>query len=292
MSVTAIASTAAAVVGAAKQAIEAAEAVVEAADRSCVVEVDNMTPESLELTGHSHESGGFAQSPAPRIEPFSPVIMSSHSTDFAQGAVGQAVFRGRDFLLTVKFSNPFVGENHAEIEISGARAGLFQTSATAGGGNTGALFRYTISHPVQDNWRFCGKCHGMFFNGGDQAAMRCPAGDFHLPLGFNFVLPHSVPEEPRAQTNWRFCGKCHGMFFNGGDQANHRCAGGGAHDPLGLVFTLPHDLAPNDALQNSWRFCGTCHGLFFNGGDPANHRCPSGAQHIPLGFDFALPHVK
>ena len=90
----------------------------------------------------------------------------------------------------------------------------------------------------QDQWRFCGKCDGMFFDGSPDKG-RCPAGGAHQANGFNFVLPHDVPETPSAQKNWRFCGKCHGMFFDGFPNKG-RCPGGGAHQANGFNFVLPH----------------------------------------------------
>jgi len=194
--------------------------------------------------------------------------------------------------LTIHFSNPFVGGNHAEVEVSGARAQEFEVSRSAGGGNTGAHFRYVLTHPVQDNWRFCARCHGLFWNGPDQVNHRCPSGEVHLPLGDEFTSVHSVPEGPRIQAGWRFCPRCHGMFFSGGDPSNHRCPAGGLHDAsVGLAFALPHDLPPNGALQTNWRFCTTCHGVFFNGPDRVNHRCAAGGLHDPAGFEFSLPHI-
>lgn len=286
-----IAATAVAAVGAAEKVIEIAGEAIALAERSCVIDIANMTAETFEFGGSSHESGAFGQHPPPRIEPFDNAVMTSQSTAFAQGAVGTMRFNGRDVSLDVDFGNPFVGDNRIDGRLGGGRAGEFQVHTVAGGGNTRARLTCVVTHPIQDNWRFCGKCHGLFFNGPDQQNHRCPAGDFHLPLGFNFVLPHSIAEGPRVQANWRFCGGCHGMFFAGPDQQNHRCPAGGLHNPLGLGFALPHDLPETRSLQANWRFCGGCHGMFFNGPDQQNHRCAAGGLHNPLGFTFALPHV-
>ena len=43
----------------------------------------------------------------------------------------------------------------------------------------------------------------------------CPRGGGHEAAGFNFVLPHNVPQTHLAQTDWRFCHKCVGLFFDG-----------------------------------------------------------------------------
>lgn len=278
------------VVKAAPEVISAVEGALEAFERSCVIEVVNMSPESMEPVGQAHESGAFGQAPA-RIDAFTAGLMSSHSTDFAQGAVGRATFQGRDVTLTIHFSNPFVGDNHAEVEVSGPRAGEFEVASSAGGGNQGARFRYVLTHPVQNNWRFCGRCHGLYWNGPDQVNHRCFSGEVHLPLGLEFIPLHSIPEGPRVQAAWGFCPRCHGMFFTGGERASQRCPAGGLHDAVGLGFALPHDLPANAALQTGWRFCGRCHGMFFNGPDRQNHRCADGGLHDPAGFEFALPHT-
>jgi hypothetical protein len=39
----------------------------------------------------------------------------------------------------------------------------------------------------QFDWRYCGKCHGLFFDGYPDKA-RCPAGEGHKAIGYNFGL--------------------------------------------------------------------------------------------------------
>ena len=46
--------------------------------------------------------------------------------------------------------------------------------------------------PIQDQWRFCDKCFGMFFDGAPNTV--CPAGDRHHAQGFMFTLPFGDPE--------------------------------------------------------------------------------------------------
>lgn len=86
----AVASVAAAVqvVGAIPEAVNALEAALALADRSCVIEVDNMTADSFALASHSHESGASQKPPPARVEPFDNALCSSHSTAVGQGAVG------------------------------------------------------------------------------------------------------------------------------------------------------------------------------------------------------------
>lgn len=139
----------------------------------------------------------------------------------------------------------------------------------------------------QPNWRFCQKCVGMFFDGRPDKG-RCPVGGGHEAFGFNFALPHDVPETPGTQHNWRFCQKCAGMFFDGRPDKGS-CPAGGAHQASGFNFVLPHDVPETPGTQHNWRFCHKCVGLFFDG-RPGKGRCPGGGAHEASGFNFVLAH--
>ncbi len=54
---------------------------------------------------------------------------------------------------------------------------------------------YTQKHSQQE-WRFCGKCYALFYNGYSKKG-RCPAGSGqeHAAHGWNFALPHDLPAE-------------------------------------------------------------------------------------------------
>ena len=79
----------------------------------------------------------------------------------------------------------------------------------------------------QNQWRFCEKCHSMFFDGFGKKGV-CAAGGAHQAQGFNFSLPHDVAPTANAQKDWRFCDKCFEMFFDG-IQGGGRCPAGGGH---------------------------------------------------------------
>ena len=96
--------------------------------------------------------------------------------------------------------------------------------------------------PIQHDWRFCGKCHCMFFDGGS-----CVGGGDHAAMGFNFALPHDVPPSDHAKKEWRFCGKCYSMFFDGFENKG-RCAGGCCFDAIAFNFVYTHDVPP--AVRN------------------------------------------
>ena len=140
---------------------------------------------------------------------------------------------------------------------------------------------------VQTQWRYCDKCHAMFFDGYADKG-HCPAGGGHQAQGFMFGLPHDIPGTPTAQDNWRYCGKCHSMFYDGFADKGH-CAAGGGHAASGFMFILPHDIPGTATAQNNWRYCGKCHAMFYDGyADKGS--CPAGGGHAASGFMFLLPH--
>jgi hypothetical protein len=138
---------------------------------------------------------------------------------------------------------------------------------------------------VQDNWRYCEKCHVMFFDGYSNKGS-CAAGGGHAAQGFMFVLSYAIPESDHAQAHWRYCEKCHAMFFNGYPIAGV-CPAGGAHTAQGYKFVLWHDAKPPETAQTSWRYCEKCHVMFYNGYSDKG-RCPAGDGHKAQGFNFIL----
>ncbi|MBL1105335.1 CAP domain-containing protein [Streptomyces sp. 5-8] len=140
---------------------------------------------------------------------------------------------------------------------------------------------------VQADWRYCGKCQGMFFDGYPLKGA-CPRPVGHKAVGYNFVLPHDVAGTPTAQNAWRYCVKCHGMFYDGYAQKG-ACPGGGGHQAAGYDFVLPHDVAGTPTAQNAWRYCVKCHGMFYDG-YAQKGTCPGGGGHQAAGYDFVLPH--
>lgn len=141
---------------------------------------------------------------------------------------------------------------------------------------------------AQDQWRFCGKCKSIFFNGFPDKGV-CRAGGGHDALGFNFLLNHDIPLPPDAQPDWRFCGKCFTMFFDGSPNKG-ACPAGEGHNAQGSRFVISHDIAPLPNTQNNWRFCRKCFTMFFDGA-PDKGACPTGGGHEAQGFNFVLPHL-
>ncbi len=83
----------------------------------------------------------------------------------------------------------------------------------------------------QDNWRFCNKCHALWWNGSDRKGV-CPVdgAEHDGANSWNFDLQANVGNPPGTQDNWRFCNKCFVLWWNGASQKGP-CAAGGDHDP-------------------------------------------------------------
>ncbi|MCX5377811.1 hypothetical protein [Streptomyces sp. NBC_00091] len=116
----------------------------------------------------------------------------------------------------------------------------------AGGGHDSAGYNFNLPHDVpatsraQRDWRFCSKCYGLFFHGYPTSSGVCPAGGGgHALAGYDFVLPHDIPQTANTQRDWRFCRKCYGLFF-WGYPTNGSCPAGGGHFAAGYDFVLPY----------------------------------------------------
>ena len=87
---------------------------------------------------------------------------------------------------------------------------------------------------VQNNWRWCKKCSGLFFDSGSRI---CAAGAAHdaSASGSYELNNDAVPGANEqglsdAQDNWRWCSKCSGLHFGSGASV---CPAGGAHSSDG-----------------------------------------------------------
>lgn len=142
---------------------------------------------------------------------------------------------------------------------------------------------------IQNNWRYCTKCHGMFFDGYPKKNT-CPKdrGD-HTAAGYNFRIDHDTAKKAAAQRqfDWRFCNKCQVMFFNG-YPTKGRCAAGGAHVAQGYMFGLNFK-PPGGWQQNKWRFCNKCMALFYDG-YPDKGACGAGGAHVGQGYEFYVSY--
>ncbi|MFI7578705.1 hypothetical protein [Micromonospora sp. NPDC049497] len=149
---------------------------------------------------------------------------------------------------------------------------------------------YTMTFAARNRgqaaWRFCGKCHTMFFDGFEGKGL-CPAGDGHGAVGWMYYLPHDHAGPDGGQDQWRFCDRCNAMFYNGFGGGGV-CPVGGGHNAAGYMFFLPHD--HGGAGQDQWRFCGKCRVMFYNG-YPDKGRCAGGGGHDAQGYNFKLDYT-
>jgi hypothetical protein len=146
---------------------------------------------------------------------------------------------------------------------------------------------------VQDNWRICDKCQGLFFGGGIANSL-CPAGGTHgAPArsgSGNYSLAQNIVGDPTHQENWRLCDRCQGLFYGPGI-ANSRCPVGGTHSGRGN-YSLAQNIAADPKRQDGWRWCNRCQGLFFGATVTMSH-CPATGAHSlpPQSGNYSLLHV-
>jgi hypothetical protein len=138
----------------------------------------------------------------------------------------------------------------------------------------------TIVWHVQDGWRWCRRCEGLFF-AGSKTKGACPAqqgGPHADDASGDYVLAHNDPSAP-GQDDWRWCNRCQGLFF-GGNPTNGACPAephNQVHDPTGSGnYTLVHQ-DPAAPGQSGWRWCSTCEGLAWGVDEPG--ACPKGGVH-------------
>ena len=97
---------------------------------------------------------------------------------------------------------------------------------------------YGPGWPGQSDWRYCTKCHVLFFDGFPTKGV-CPVGGGHAAQGYNFTLLHDTTGA--GTRDWRFCNKCDGMFYNGWNEKGI-CPAGGGHVAQGYNFLLDNSV--------------------------------------------------
>jgi kumamolisin len=178
--------------------------------------------------------------------------------------------------------------------------------------------------PVQNNWRWCFKCQGIFYAGLWApnllppppiilAARGEPEPTITVPPGFppNTCLggvcpadhqthnatqsgPYAVVRGVQAgqQGGWRWCHKCQGMFFAGnpsrGPYQGVCPADGKTHDGSQSVHYAAVLGEDNAGQQGGWRLCIKCQGMFF-GLNMSKGVCPADNQPHDPGSD-PVPH--
>jgi hypothetical protein len=189
--------------------------------------------------------------------------------------------------LTIRLYDPnFQNDDSVSMSFSIARPDHTTPVSTSKGGTVWCFFRplYIFSFPPgviqsQSDWRWCHKCQGLFFSGGQSSVGSCPAGGQHEKgVSGNYTLAHNSPIF-LGQSDWRWCYKCQGLFFSGGQSSVGSCPEGGQHEKgVSGNYSLAHN-SPVALGQLDWRWCHKCQGLFFSGGQSSVGSCPAGGQH-------------
>jgi CubicO group peptidase (beta-lactamase class C family) len=153
----------------------------------------------------------------------------------------------------------------------------------------------------QTEWRYCQKCHCLFYNGYPTSGI-CPAGGDHVAQGWNFLLDYDVSERNKDQQfRWFYCPQCFALTWVG-DRTGKRgpCPGPmGYHDWTGFHFGLTYTnetktTPPSGKYQTNWRFCGDCFSLFYDGYDDKGQCTAFGYKHghRAIGWTFHLPYQE
>ena len=133
----------------------------------------------------------------------------------------------------------------------------------------------------QEEWRYCSKCHGLFFGGTPSAGSTggvCPAGGAHnANASGNYIL--STGANVQGQMGWKWCSKCQGLYF--ANNPGSKCPAGGSHINTGSGSYVLAFQSSSNAGQANWRWCNKCQGLFF-AGNPGS-KCPGGGEHNTTG---------
>ena len=187
--------------------------------RSIVVEVDNMTSRQLTRTDRTiFQTGGFGPTlPQGHIVPLrsDAFTFASRFGEGVDGMVTYAIEEVGEF--SVAADNPIVGNASVNVFSNATVDGFISIIGSHSGGNHNHARFEVIEKGLQaqSDWRFCRKCHSMFFDGFPGKGL-CGAGGGHEASGFVFTLPHSfTASREHFQSDWRFCRKCQSMFFDG-----------------------------------------------------------------------------
>jgi hypothetical protein len=124
----------------------------------------------------------------------------------------------------------------------------------------------------QTGWRFCDKCHGLFF-GPNTDKSRCPGGGTHNASASGQYVMHveDSATTTQFQGGWRFCHNCAGLFFDGHPTTSRTCPAGGLHDASQSGHYVMEFGEDGPGVQGNWRFCKHCFGLFFSAPGSTGH---------------------
>src|SRR5947209_3353710 len=141
---------------------------------------------------------------------------------------------------------------------------------------------------VQDGWRWCRQCEGMWFSLNSTPGS-CPAGGGHVQEGSGSYRLLMNYRESSGQALWRWCRKCQGLFYGESLRSQGVCPVGGEHDGTASADYTMIGGSNGNALftQGNWRWCPRCQGMHFaaRGGT-----CAAGGAHDDSGSGQYVKH--
>ena len=138
---------------------------------------------------------------------------------------------------------------------------------------------------LQQGWRWCRKCQGLFFARNPTQGESVPADRKpHNNTGSGaYVLHHQSSPIP-GQDGWAWCPACQGLYFRYGGPGVCPAGNQGHGYVEGSDYVL---LGAPGVGQNGWSWCQNCQGLHFAAAGLGP--CPAGEQHSSLGSgDYVL----
>ncbi len=149
-------------------------------------------------------------------------------------------------------------------------------------GTTSANAQTMPSGCVQEGWRWCHKCQGMFYGHASGGLGVCPAGGAHDPTGSGHYYQRVGTDITDVQQGgWSWCAKCQGFFYSRaspGAGGMGTCPAGGAHIKTGSGAYAAVIGETATGQQGGWRWCNKCMGMYY-GAATSPSVCPK--DHAP-----------
>jgi len=136
---------------------------------------------------------------------------------------------------------------------------------------------------VQEGWRWCHKCQGMFYGHASSGLGVCPAGGAHETTGSgNYYQRVGTDIANVQQGGWSWCAKCQGFFYSrasAGAGGMGFCPAGGTHIKTGSGAYAAVIGETATGQQGGWRWCNKCMGMFYSAASAGMGVCPK--DHAP-----------
>lgn len=140
---------------------------------------------------------------------------------------------------------------------------------------------------VQEGWRWCNKCQGMFYGlaSASQGGLgHCPAGGAHVTTGSGFYYQRVAGTIANVQQGgWSWCAKCMGFFYSSASSGMGPCPAGANHINAGSAGYAAIWGGNATGQQGGWRWCNKCMGLFYGLSTGTQGVCPAGGAHNSAG---------